>query len=187
NDGADAGYRYTGNENLAGAPGTGTLYKIDQTNYANSFIKSNNSYSSSGRIDHATVLNVGDSRDVYERTANWNTAGIDDLVSLPTPPSGLQTVKDGSNNAVEGSWSTDFIEGDNATYIDFDVDLAYTDLLANPNQQGEVDIAIHWTMTCANDIIQAKASVSAVPIPPAAILMISGLAGLGLLGRRRSG
>ncbi len=132
---------------------TGTLYKIDQTNYANSFIKSNNSYSSSGRIDHATVLNVGDSRDVYERTANWNTAGIDDLVSLPTPPSGLQTVKDGSNNAVEGSWSTDFIEGDNATYIDFDVDLAYTDLLANPNQQGEVDIAIHWTMTCANDII----------------------------------
>ncbi|MES9857878.1 MAG: hypothetical protein ABW166_14960 [Sedimenticola sp.] len=133
------------------------------------------------------MLNVGDSRDVYERTANWNTAGIDDLVSLPTPPSGLQTVKDGSNNAVEGSWSTDFIEGDNATYIDFDVDLAYTDLLANPNQQGEVDIAIHWTMTCANDIIQAKASVSAVPIPPAAILMISGLAGLGLLGRRRSG
>ncbi len=73
-----------------------------------------------------------------------------------------------------GSWDID----SSNDVVNFYIDLTGTGL------QGS-DIAIHWGMTCGNDVIEGIA-VSAVPVPAAVWLFASGLLMLTGLARRRA-
>jgi hypothetical protein len=72
-----------------------------------------------------------------------------------------------------GTW--DINVGDKT--VNFYIDLAGTNLLGS-------DIAVHWGMTCANDVIEGVAP--AVPVPAAVWLFGSGLLGLVGVARRKA-
>lgn len=51
--------------------------------------------------------------------------------------------------------------------------------------EDELDLGFHWTMTCANDVIQGGLHKAAVPEPGTMLLLGMGIAGLGAAGRKR--
>ncbi len=51
--------------------------------------------------------------------------------------------------------------------------------------EDELNLGFHWTMTCANDVIQGDIYKAAVPEPGTMILLGLGVAGLGAAGRKR--
>ncbi len=51
--------------------------------------------------------------------------------------------------------------------------------------EDELDLGFHWTMTCANDVIQGGIHKAAVPEPATMLLLGLGIAGLGAAGRKR--
>lgn len=52
--------------------------------------------------------------------------------------------------------------------------------------EDELDLGFHWTMTCANDVIEGGIyKAAAVPEPGTMLLLGMGIAGLGAAGRRR--
>jgi hypothetical protein len=51
--------------------------------------------------------------------------------------------------------------------------------------EDELDLGFHWTMTCANDVIQGGIYKAAVPEPGTMLLLGMGIAGLGAVGRKR--
>lgn len=53
--------------------------------------------------------------------------------------------------------------------------------------EDELDLGFHWTMTCANDVIQGGIYKAAVPEPATMLLLGMGIAGLGIAGRKRRG
>lgn len=71
-----------------------------------------------------------------------------------------------------GSWSIDSTNN----IVSFLVDISGTDLLIGD------EIAFHWGMTCANDVIEGSAPV---PEPATMLLFGSGLIGLAMIGRKK--
>jgi len=61
----------------------------------------------------------------------------------------------------------------------FEIDLAGTGLLDGS------ELALRWEFTCANDVIEGRHQLSAVPVPAAVWLFASGLLGLIAVGRRK--
>ena len=57
--------------------------------------------------------------------------------------------------------------------------------LGGLNWEDELDLGFHWTMTCANDVIQGGIYKAAVPEPGTMLLLGMGIAGLGAAGRKR--
>jgi hypothetical protein len=51
--------------------------------------------------------------------------------------------------------------------------------------EDELDLGFHWTMTCANDVIEGGIYKAAVPEPGTMLLLGMGIAGLGAAGRKR--
>jgi hypothetical protein len=90
-------------------------------------------------------------------------------------------VDTGATNAVSalsgGSWSVDASE----KRVSFSMDLAGTQILSA--LQGGEEVALHWGMTCQNDVIEGEVAVSPVPVPAA--LWLFGSAMLGFLGVSR--
>lgn len=105
-------------------------------------------------------------------------------------------VEEVNGSSVTGTWSvqsdgTDVPSHTDAgdDYLRFKIDLAGTSLLSaiDPDMGGPGTLALHWTMTCANDVIEGSDDLmppSQVPEPTA--LSLLGL-GLGLMGFRFRG
>lgn len=43
---------------------------------------------------------------------------------------------------------------------------------------------LHWTMQCGNDVVEGAGSSSPVPAPPAIVLLLSGLVGMGIFRKK---
>jgi hypothetical protein len=97
--------------------------------------------------------------------------GQEVAVSIPTVQIGVSSNLTAVNNT--GSWAVDAV---NKT-VSFEIDLTNTGLAGS-------GIAVHWGMTCANDVIEGFAP--AVPVPAAVWLFGSGLIGLVAVARRRA-
>lgn len=87
----------------------------------------------------------------------------------------VNTASAGVSAVGSGSWTIDAIN----RLVTFNIDLAGTSLLSGP------ELAFHWGMTCANDVIEGSVKV---PEPPAMALLMAGLLGVAAtrLTRRRS-
>lgn len=51
--------------------------------------------------------------------------------------------------------------------------------------EDELYLGFHWTMTCANDVIEGEIYKAAIPEPGTMLLMGLGLVGIGAIGRRK--
>ncbi len=113
-------------------------------------------------------LNSGDNTQDARMSDSFMTGGIfrnGQEVAVNTRSTGVSFV----NN---GTW--DINVADNT--VNFYLDITNTGLLGS-------DIAVHWGMTCANDVIEGV--VPAVPVPAAVWLFGSGLMGLLAVARRK--
>jgi hypothetical protein len=93
------------------------------------------------------------------------------------------------NTNVTGTWRAVDDSGTGNDYLQFSINLADTSLLSaiDPASDGTGTLALHWAMTCANDVIEGSDDLmppSQVPEPTA--LSLLGL-GLGLMGFRFRG
>ena len=115
---------------------------------------------------------------LYSLNSGDNT--IDALMSDSFMTGG--TFRNGQEVAVNTRGNVSFVN--NGTWdinvadktVNFYLDLTGTSLLGT-------DIAVHWGMTCANDVIEGE--VPAVPVPAAVWLFGSGLLGLVAVARRK--
>lgn len=100
----------------------------------------------------------------------------DDFMTRPVYRNGqevaVNTASAGVSAVGSGSWTIDAIN----RLITFNIDLAGTSLLSGP------ELAFHWGMTCANDVIEGSVKV---PEPPAVALLMVGLLGMAATGLRR--
>ena len=143
------------------APRTGDLYEGNATLYA---------------------LGSGDNElDIIMSDAFIDVTGFrhGQAVAVNTGSGGVSAITEG----VAPTWSVN----DAANLVTFNIDLAGTNLLDGDH------IAFHWAMTCANDVIEGQVDLidtggaPTVPIPAAAWLFGSALAGfIGLARRRKS-
>lgn len=84
----------------------------------------------------------------------------------------VNTNSNGVTSVNSGTWDINVAD----KTVNFYLDLTGTSLLGS-------DIAVHWGMTCANDVIEGV--VPAVPVPAAVWLFGSGLLGLVAVARRK--
>ncbi|MBN1847942.1 MAG: PEP-CTERM sorting domain-containing protein [Deltaproteobacteria bacterium] len=95
-------------------------------------------------------------RNGQEVAVNTESAGVDDIQ--------------------EGKWEVHAAEG----YIRFLIDINGIDDLLNTDQ-----IALHWAMTCGNDVIEGAGKFPPVPEPATMLLLGTGLICLAGLGRKK--
>ncbi|MGB5395676.1 MAG: hypothetical protein WBN96_00865 [Gammaproteobacteria bacterium] len=115
-------------------------------------------------------LNSGDNTLDARMSDSFMSGGIfrnGQEVAVNTRSNGVSPV---ANNL--SSW---YINAADKT-VNFNIDLSNTGLIGS-------DIAVHWGMTCANDVIEGV--VPAVPVPAAVWLFGSGLMGLLAVARRK--
>ena len=79
-------------------------------------------------------------------------------------------------SVTNGAWLT--LDSTNIYFLTITTDLSKIDGWSSVQEWG-----LHWTMACANDVIEG--SFSPVPEPATALLFGAGLAGLAAFGRRR--
>ena len=112
---------------------------------------------------------------LYQLNGNNNADALlsDDFLSGGTFRNGQEIAVDTGGditNIRTGAWTV------NADHLSFSFDISGTELLNGP------EIAVHWGMTCGNDIIEGAAPV---PEPSTMLLFGTGLIGLARLSRKR--
>ena len=79
-----------------------------------------------------------------------------------------------------GSWT---YGADNKSLI---ITMSLASLITENIWDPSQDLGLHWTMACANDVIEGKYPGAPIPEPNTLVLFGAGLLGLAGLGRRRS-
>jgi len=145
-------------------------------------------YDAAGDIvrDSSTrMTNVNNSVSLFELSgSNDDSAILSDDVYFSHHRAEQEVIVDRLDaGGVANAYATDtgldglFTINDASDYIHFEIDIAGTDI------EDWTTIALHWTMTCANDVIEGEGDV---PEPAILGLLAIGLLGFGVSRRRKS-
>jgi hypothetical protein len=117
----------------------------------------------------------------HDQYIQYDSGGtyIGDALDVVIEDVELPDLSDGSPDPSDpGNWTT--LAGKSLTYT---IKLADVGLFALTTSK---DLALRWTMTCANDIVAGKVALAAAAPEPASLsLLLGGLGGLGWMRRRK--
>lgn len=122
------------------------------------------------KMNENNTSTVSLSNDFMEPTANGYRKNQEVALNLGAEDSELIY-----NTQTVGSWTEDVA----SNLLKMEIDLAGTGLLDSDS------LAFHWTMYCANDVIEGEVDVASVPEPGLLTLLGVGFAGLMLARRKR--